>query len=325
MLVDSLKIKLSAGKGGDGVVRWRREKSIAKGGPYGGDGGKGGDVYFRAIRDVYALGKYDANVTYKAKDGEPGGNRLCEGKMGEDLIFDIPVGSIVHNLSLDITTRFDTDGEVRLMLRGGKGGYGNDHFKSSTNQTPYEFEHGATGESADFHIEVEMIAQVGIIGFPNAGKSSLLNSLTRAKAKTANYAFTTLEPNLGDFYGFILADLPGLIEGAADGKGLGHKFLKHVKRTNTLLHLISAEEEDIVASYRTIRAELIKFDKDMANKKEILVVSKSDTVDEKVLAKQIKALEKETKNTKILTLSLYDDASIKKFSEFLLTYLQSIK
>lgn len=314
MLVDKIKIKGEAGKGGDGVVRWRREKFISHGGPYGGDGGRGGDIYFRAIRDVYALGKYDNNKVYKADDGEPGGTKRMEGKSGKDLILDIPVGSIVYNKTYDSTVRFDTEGEVKLILRGGKGGYGNTHFKSSINQTPEEFTVGARGENAEFEIEVEMIAKAGLIGFPNAGKSTLLNMLTRAQAKTANYAFTTLEPNLGDFYGYILADLPGLIEGAADGKGLGHKFLKHVRRTEMLVHLVSAESEDVSAAYKAIRAELEKFDKELINKTEIILLSKSDMTDEVDIINKTKELEK-VSGSKVQVISLYDDAQVKDFSQ----------
>lgn len=316
MLVDKITIKGEAGKGGDGVVRWRREKYIDKGGPWGGDGGRGGDLYFKAIRDVYALRRYDNNKAYQAHDGKAGGGRLCEGLAGEDIILEIPVGSIVYSREYDLTTRFDEEGEVRLMLRGGKGGYGNNHFKSSTNQTPLESTPGGRGESATFDIEVEMIAKAGLIGLPNAGKSSLLNELTRAHAKTANYAFTTLEPNLGDFHGFVIADLPGLIEGAAEGKGLGHKFLKHVRRTETLVHLVSAENEDVAKEYKGIRKELAAFDATLSDKPEILVLSKIDTAAEKDILKKQKELAKAS-GKEVILLSLYDDASVKNFSEVL--------
>ena len=322
MLIDKIKINCVAGKGGDGAVRWRQEKFIDRGGPYGGNGGGGGDLYFRAVRDVYGLRRYDYNGTYTAGAGQVGGTKRMHGVSGEDLIMDIPVGSIVYNREYDIVTRFDTEGETKLMLRGGVGGYGNNHFKSSTNRSPYESTPGGKGEYATFDIEVEMIAKAGFIGFPNAGKSTLLNMLTRSQAKTANYAFTTLEPNLGDFYGFILADLPGLIEGAAEGKGLGHKFLKHVRRTEILVHLVSSENEDVVTSYDAIRKELADFDSELTNKTEIVLLSKSDMADDKDLQKRKKLLEKHTKKS-VQTISLYDDSQIKAFSEYFLNLLEA--
>jgi GTP-binding protein len=325
MLVDKITIKARAGKGGDGVVRWRREKSISHGGPYGGDGGRGGNVYLEAIRDVYALGMYDANREYGAQDGDPGGSRLMEGATGADYILKVPVGSIIYNHEYDSTYKIDKEGERILILRGGVGGYGNDHFKSSTNQAPYEFTKGTKGEFATLTIEVEMIADIGIIGFPNVGKSSLLNSLTRASAKTANYAFTTLEPNLGDFHGYILADIPGLIEGASDGKGLGHKFLKHIKRTNAIIHLIAATDEDFLASYKTIRAELGAYDKTLLEKKELVIISRADEAsDAGELEKKAKALEKEL-GGKVITLSLLDDESVKAFKKDLLVLLEETR
>lgn len=320
MLVDKITIKCQAGKGGDGSVRWRQEKFIDMGGPFGGNGGAGGDLYFKAVRDVYGLRRYDNNGTYTAENGTQGGTKRMDGPAGSKLILDIPVGSIVYNEEYDITTRFDIEGETKLMLRGGNGGYGNNHFKSSTNRSPYESTPGGKGEYATFRIEVEMIAKAGLIGFPNAGKSTLLNMLTRAQAKTANYAFTTLEPNLGDFYGYILADLPGLIEGAADGKGLGHKFLKHVRRTEILVHLVSAENDDVVASYDAIRAELEKFDKELMSKTEIVLLSKSDMTDQKDLDKKIKTLEKHT-GKNVQAISLYEDGQLKTFAQDFLRVL----
>lgn len=321
MLVDKITIKVEAGRGGPGVVRWRKEKYIDRGGPWGGNGGNGGDIYMRAIRDVYGLRRYDNNRTYRAKDGESGHSRLMDGESAPDTILEVPVGSIVYNHEYDTYTRFDIEGEVKLIARGGKGGYGNNHFKSSTNQTPMESTPGAAGDYATLDIEVEMIAKVGFIGLPNAGKSSLLNELTRAKAKTANYAFTTLEPNLGDFHGFVLADLPGLIEGAAEGKGLGHKFLKHIKRTEILVHLVSAENEDVAATYTGIRSELGKYDAELLVKREIVILSKSDMVDGTVLAQKQKALEKVSNNV-VHTMSLYDSEATEKFAKYLRKILE---
>ena len=322
MLVDKIKITAKAGKGGDGVVRWRREKSIAMGGPYGGDGGQGGNFYLEGIRDVYALSKYDANKEYAAEDGFPGGSRLCEGATGKDYVLKVPLGSIVKNEEYDIVYRIEKEGEKVLILNGGKGGYGNDHFKSSTNQAPYEFTTGTKGENATLTIEVEMIADCGLIGFPNAGKSSLLNSLTRTQAKVANYAFTTLEPNLGVFYGFVLADIPGLIEGASAGKGLGHKFLKHIKRTETIVHLIASSEPDVLKAYEIIRKELENFDKDLLLKKEIIVLSKTDEVTTEEVLKKKKELEKKLKKD-VFTLSLFEDDSQIEFKKELMKILEN--
>lgn len=314
MLVDKVTLQLSAGKGGDGVVRWRKEKGIPYGGPAGGDGGKGGDVYLKVIRDVYALGQYRQKNVRVAADGQSGKKRSMHGSNAEDLYLEIPLGSIVYNRDYDIRYDCNVDGQLIKILRGGQGGLGNEKFKSATNRAPEEYTPGQRGESGTFDVELQLIADVGIIGKPNAGKSSLLNALTRASAKVADYEFTTLEPNLGAYYGYVLADIPGLIEGASEGRGLGHKFLRHIKRTSKLLHLVSASEEDVVATYRTIRKELEAYDKDMMSKDEILVLSRFDMVDEKDVAKKVKLLEKET-GKKVMTLSLFDDNSVKSFSD----------
>ena len=317
MLIDNVVLNISAGKGGDGVVRWRREKFIMFGGPAGGDGGKGGDVYLEVIRDVNALYKYRFKKEWQAKDGESGKKRSMHGSDAEDLILSIPVGSIVYNRDYDIRYECNTEGQRIKILSGGRGGLGNEKFKSATNRAPEEYTEGAAGQSGVFEIELRLIADIGLIGKPNAGKSSLLNNLTNAHSKIGNYAFTTLEPYLGDYYGLIIADIPGLIEGASDGKGLGTKFLKHITRTKTIIHLISAEEIDFVNEYNTIRNELERFDKELLNKKEIILISKIDLISEKELEDKIKLLKKITKN-KIFTISLYSDDSIETFKKELL-------
>ncbi len=320
MLTDKVTLKLSAGKGGDGVVRWRREKGIPYGGPAGGDGGKGGDVYLRVIRDVYALGEYRQKPEWSAKEGDRGEKRSMHGANAGDLIMNVPIGSIVYNRDYDITYDLSNDGELIKILKGGRGGLGNENFKTSTNRTPEEFTRGQLGESATFDIELRLIADVGLIGKPNAGKSSLLNAVTRAGAKVGDYPFTTLEPNLGVYHDYILADIPGLIEGASDGKGLGIKFLKHIRRTNTLVHLISSNEEDPAKEYKIIRNELEKFDPEMSKKREIVVISKTDLVSEAELKEKVKAFEKDTK-IKPLTLTLFDDSSVKSFGDNLILEL----
>ena len=324
MLIDHITLKIKAGKGGDGVVRWRREKGIPFGGPAGGDGGKGGDVYLHIVRDIQALSAYKHKIEWEAEGGYAGQKRSMSGKSAEDLYMPIPVGAMIYNREYDIRYECTEEGKDILILKGGQGGLGNENFKTATNRTPMEFTKGTLGEFATFDIELQLIANVGIIGLPNAGKSSLLNSLTRASAKIGDYPFTTLEPNLGEYYGYVLADIPGLIEGASEGKGLGHKFLRHIKRTQTLLHLVSAENENVGDTYKTIREELGKYDKDLLKKDEVVVLSKVDTVDDKTLAKKIKELEKASKKD-VIVLSLYQDELVKEFGDKLIKHLKNIK
>jgi GTP-binding protein len=321
MLIDSITLTIKAGKGGDGVVRWRREKGIPYGGPAGGDGGRGGDVYFRVVRDIQALAQYKHKTDWAATDGEFGQKRSMHGSDGGDLYLNIPLGAVIHNREYDKTYECITEGEEILILRGGEGGLGNEKFKSSTNRTPEEFTKGAPGEFATFDIELKLIADVGIIGLPNAGKSSLINALTNASAKVGDYPFTTLEPNLGAYYGYVLADIPGLIEGASEGKGLGHKFLRHITRTRLLVHLVSAENEDVAKTYTTIRNELGKFDKTLLEREEIVILSKTDMADQKTVAEKKKDLEKASKK-EVFELSLFDDAKAKEFGDYLIGVLR---
>lgn len=320
MLIDNVTLKVKAGAGGTGVVRWRREKGIPYGGPAGGDGGKGGDVYFRVIRDIQALSVYKHKKEWDAKEGEAGQKRSMHGGNAEDLYLQVPLGAVIYNREYDKTYECLEEGDF-LVLRGGKGGLGNEQFKTATNRAPEEFTKGERGEFATFDIELKLIADVGLIGLPNAGKSSLLNALTRAGAKIGDYPFTTLEPNLGAYFGFVLADIPGLIEGASEGKGLGHKFLRHITRTRVLVHLVSAENEEVGKVYTTIREELGKYDKELLNREEIIVLSKIDTVDEKEMKAKVKELEKVSKNKNIITLSLYEDKTVKEFGDGLVKML----
>jgi len=322
MLIDHVTLQIKAGKGGDGVVRWRREKGIPFGGPAGGDGGRGGDVYFRVVRDIQALAVYKHKKEWDAEEGEKGQKRSMHGSDAKDLYLTIPLGAVVYNREYDKSYEFMEEGDF-IILRGGKGGLGNENFKSSTNRTPEEFTKGELGEYATFDIELKLIADTGLIGLPNAGKSSLLNALTRAGAKIGDYPFTTLEPNLGAYFNYILADIPGLIEGASEGKGLGHKFLRHITRTRTLVHLVSAENEDVASVYATIRKELGVYDKTLLDRDEIVVLSKIDTVDESLLNDKVKALEKVSKK-KVILLSLYDDATVKAFGDSLIQHLESV-
>ncbi len=319
MLIDHVTLNIEAGKGGDGVVRWRREKGIPYGGPAGGDGGRGGDVYIRVIRDIQALAVYKHKKEWAAENGEAGQKRSMHGSDAKDLYLQVPVGAVIYNREYDKTYECLEEGDF-LILRGGKGGLGNENFKSATNRTPEEFTKGDRGEFATFDIELKLIADAGFIGLPNAGKSSLLNALTRAGAKVGDYPFTTLEPNLGAVFGYVLADIPGLIEGASDGKGLGHKFLRHITRTHTLVHLVSAENDDVAKVYATIREELGKYDKELLKRNEIVVLSKIDTIDKDTLKDKIKALEKASKKD-IVTLSLYEDGTVKAFGDLLIKSL----
>lgn len=315
--LDKVTLKIFAGKGGDGVVRWRREKSIASGGPWGGNGGNGGDVYIQGVRNLHALNHYRHVHEFKAQNGAPGATQLKHGKRGDDLVLTFPLGTKIYNADLDISYELLNEGEQILILHGGRGGLGNNEFKNSVRRAPEIATPGKRGEFAKFEIELQLIADVGLIGFPNAGKSSLLNALTNATSKVASYEFTTLEPHLGDYFGNVIADIPGLIEGASEGKGLGHNFLRHIERTRILAHLISADNEDVSEAYRTIRAELGAFNEELLQKQEIVILSKIDTIaDEKELKKKVKDLEKVSKKEVVL-LSLFDDVSIKNFSNHL--------
>ena len=237
MFVDELTIHIRAGKGGDGVVRWLHEKDKEFGGPSGGDGGRGGNVFAVSARNLNLLARYRHKKEFYAENAENGKNNSLHGANGRDLKILFPVGSIITNKQTGEKIYLNKEDEKKILLKGGNGGYGNEHFKSSTNRRPKEFTKGKLGEEEDFYIEVELIADIGLIGLPNAGKTSILNELTNTRGKVGDYPFTTLEPNLGEYFGHIISDIPGLIEGAAEGKGLGHKFLRHIRRVKILAHL----------------------------------------------------------------------------------------
>lgn len=317
--IDEITIDVEAGNGGDGVVRWLHEKGKEFGGPSGGNGGNGGNVYAKAVRDVHLLTKYKHKKVFSAQHGEPGAKNALFGKHGDDLTIELPVGSIITNTKTGWKESLLKEGDEVLLLKGGKGGRGNKSFKSSTNINPQECTPGEEGEKAEFFIEVELIADVGFIGLPSAGKTSLLNALTNAKGKVGAYPFTTLEPNLGEMYGYILSDIPGLIEGAAGGKGLGHKFLRHVRRTKMLVHLISVENEDVVYAYKAIRKELEQFDAALMEKPEMVVLTKIDIISDEKKEELVKKLGDVAREVK--TLTLLDDDGVKEFQDSLIKKL----
>ncbi len=314
--VDEISLELQAGNGGDGVVRWRREKFVPKGGPAGGNGGQGGDVYLEAVSDLTVLGRYKGKKRFVAEHGEPGGAGRRHGKSGRDLILNVPVGSFITHRDSGKTYDLTTKGGRVRVLTGGRGGRGNAGFASSRNRSPRQSTPGELGERGVFFIELRLVVEIGLIGLPNAGKSSLLNALTKAQARVGAYPFTTLEPNLGMLDGLVVADIPGLIEGASAGKGLGTKFLRHIQRTRVLCHCLSLEHVNMAAAYRAVRLELEDFGRGLTLKREVIVLTKTDLVDQEKI-RQAKAKLQFTQ-TEILTCSVYDLESIETLKKRLL-------
>ena len=306
MFVDTAKIFVQAGRGGNGAVSFRRELYIEKGGPDGGDGGRGGDVIFRATKDLNTLLNFRYKPELKAKNGESGSKRNKTGKSGEPLIVKVPVGTIVKRDN-EVLADLKFDGEEAVIARGGDGGFGNAHFKSSVRQTPQVAELGEAGESFEADLELKLLADVGLVGFPNAGKSTFLSVVSNARPEIANYAFTTLTPNLGvaeiDGSNLLIADIPGLIEGASEGKGLGDAFLRHVERTSVLLHLIDVYEEEPDEQYRIIREELKKYQPELLNRPEIIALTKTEGMDAEIIDFQISKLRKVAGDSQIFAIS----------------------
>ncbi len=307
--VDYVKIHLTSGKGGKGSTHLRREKYIPKGGPDGGDGGRGGHIILQANKNLWTLYHLKFKRHFKAGHGGAGGKQTSTGADGDDVIIEVPLGTVVKNTDTGETLFEMTEHEEeRIVAKGGKGGKGNAHFKSATRQTPRFAQPGLEGEEMNITVELKVLADVGLVGFPNAGKSTLLSVVTAAKPKIANYEFTTLKPNLGivtyrDHQTFVMADIPGIIEGAAEGKGLGHYFLRHIERNSTLLFLIPADADDIKKQYDILLDELKRYNPELLDKERLIAISKSDMLDEELKGEMKEQLDKEFKGLPYLFIS----------------------
>ena len=305
MFVDKAKVSLKAGKGGDGAVSFRHEIYIPKGGPDGGDGGKGGDIIFRADRNTNTLIDFRFTPILTAEDGKNGSGQRSAGRSGKNLIIDVPVGTVVYKNG-DLIADLTTDNQETIIAHGGSGGFGNAHFKSSTRQAPRIAEVGEPGEEFEAELELKTMADVGLVGLPNAGKSTFLSVVSNATPEIADYPFTTLTPQLGvatiDGQDLLIADIPGLIEGASEGKGLGHDFLRHVDRTTVLLHLIDVYDDDAGAAYQTIRNELEQYS-DLAHRPEIVALTKCEGLDDDIIKMQTSSILAKNPDAKVFAIS----------------------
>ena len=300
--VDYVKINIYSGNGGKGSAHFRREKYITKGGPDGGDGGRGGHIIFVTDKSLWTLYHFKFKKHFKCGHGGDGSGSRSTGADGEDVIIRVPIGTVIKDFKTNnIIHETIEDGEEKIILKGGKGGLGNWNFRSSTNQAPRYAQPGIKGEEKQLVLELKLLADVGLVGFPNVGKSTLLKTLTSAKPKIGNYEFTTLKPNLGiveyrDFKSFVIADIPGIIEGASEGRGLGHYFLRHIERNSVLLFLLSSESDDIVKQYEVLLNELKKYNPELLDKQRLIAISKSDLLDEKQTNKIKKNISNKIKN-----------------------------
>ncbi len=307
--VDYVKVFLNSGKGGKGSVHLHREKFITKGGPDGGDGGRGGHIILRGNQNLWTLINFKFKKHFKAGHGGHGSKNRSSGADGEDVYLDVPLGTIVKDgETQEVVVEITEHGEEKVLLEGGMGGRGNWHFRSSTNQTPRYAQPGVDGREKDFIFELKVLADVGLVGFPNAGKSTLLSVITSAKPKIADYEFTTLKPNLGiveyrDFKSFVMADIPGIIEGAAEGRGLGHYFLRHIERNSTLLFLIPADSKDISKEYEILLDELRRYNPELLDKERLIAISKSDMLDDELMDEMRTELETELDNVPFMFIS----------------------
>ena len=330
MFIDEAQIQVTAGNGGHGCLSFRREKFIPKGGPDGGDGGRGGNVYFKAVDNLDTLIDFAGKHHWKAQNGQPGSGSNKHGANGQDLVIKVPPGTLIYDTDLDLLLKdMDKVGLKVCVCRGGKGGRGNKAFATSTNQTPRETERGKQGQQRNIRLELKLIADVGLVGMPNAGKSTLISRCSAARPKIADYPFTTVEPVLGiaelsGYRRFVMADIPGLIEGAHSGAGLGDKFLKHIERTAILAHILDimpADGSDPVENYSAIRHELQQYSKELTKKQEVIVANKTDLDPEE---KIIKDLRKKLKKD-ILPISAVTGSGTKELSEFLWKKVKELK
>jgi len=319
MLTDEAKIKIMAGKGGDGIVTFDKVKMSL--GPTGGRGGNGGNVYFQGVTNLSALNKYRNKKEWWAEDGQLGKNNRADGHEGKDVILTVPVGTVIHNLDTKEDWEVVKPDQKILAAKGGIGGRGNFYFRSPINTSPEEAEKGKPGEEFDLMLELRLIADIGFVGLPNAGKSSLLNELTKAQVKVGSYEFTTLEPNLGNLEGIIIADIPGLIEGASSGRGLGIKFLRHIQRTKILAHCISLESDDLKRDYEIIRKELQEYNQELGKKKELIILTKTDMLKPEEIDDKIKKMKKI--NPQIIAVSIHDLESITGLKNYLMKNIQN--
>ena len=307
--VDYVKVFLASGNGGKGSVHLHREKFITKGGPDGGDGGRGGHVIIRGNENLWTLVNFKFKKHFKAGHGEHGSKSRSTGADGEDVYLDVPLGTVVKNPETnEVLFEITEHGEEKIVLEGGMGGRGNWHFRTATNQTPRYAQPGVEGQEDHFLLELKILADVGLVGFPNAGKSTLLSVITSAKPKIADYEFTTLKPNLGiveyrDFKSFVMADIPGIIEGAAEGKGLGHYFLRHIERNATLLFLIPADSKDISKEYEILLDELRRYNPELLDKQRLIAISKSDMLDDELMDEMRLELDSEFDDTQYMFIS----------------------
>lgn len=310
MLIDDVVVKVKAGDGGNGAVSFKRNAQTAKGGPDGGNGGNGGDLYLLGTSDTTVLAEFSYKKHIFAENGIKGSKKNLYGRNGKDKIILVPLGTQVTDLETKDSFEVTNTTDKILIAKGGKGGKGNNEFKSATNQTPKYAEKGTLGEEKKIRFELKFIADVGLIGLPNAGKSSLLEVLTNAHPKIANYPFTTLEANLGVLNTFVIADIPGLIEGASQGKGLGDKFLKHIEKTKILLHCIDSQSENPLSDYKTIREELGRYNPLLLEKQEVIIITKSDLSNQIDLKAKFNKIEKE-----LMFVSIYDDKSLEALKQ----------
>ena len=307
--VDYVKVHVASGKGGQGSAHLRREKFVAKGGPDGGDGGRGGHVIVKANKNLWTLLSFKFKKHFKAGHGEHGGKSQSTGADGNDVFLEVPLGTVVRDAANnEVLFEITEEGQEEIVLEGGKGGRGNTHFKSATNQTPRYAQPGLPGQEKQLILELKVLADVGLVGFPNAGKSTLLSVITAAKPKIGDYEFTTLKPNLGivnyrDNRSFVMADIPGIIEGAAQGKGLGHYFLRHIERNACLLFLIPADSRDISAEFDILIRELEEYNPELLDKKRLVAISKSDMLDEELMDEMRQELDGEFNGTPYLFIS----------------------